>query len=346
MNIYLLLWVIVCLLLIIFDIAKKEVYDIFIIFLLIFLSGFRYRVGVDYDSYLETFSKIIYDKINLFEPVNSIIARATFFLTGNIHLIFFVYSSITIILIYGYISKYSEFKGLSILIFLSMGIFYLSTYNGIRQWLAIAFVTKSIEKSNELKKKGSLIYAVLAFLTHYSAIIVVLIPFIKKRFKLYELIIISILLLIFGKVVFIILEYTPYSIYVKSLIFGKKFSIVSIVVLIVVNSIPIVITKYFKNSTPISTTEVMIINMGLFSTATLLLGFYLKIDSLSIMRMNSYWQIQLVLVIPLIINIIREKHIRLIVYQIVFSTMAIMYLNTIMKNGELYMLVPYSTILF
>lgn len=126
----------------------------------------------------------------------------------NIHAVLFFIQLLTIVPIYTAISKYRE----KYPVWIGMSIYYLmffnSTLNMMRQWIAMGFLLLSFQKFNNKNKKW-IVYLIIACLFHYSAIIGLVFYFAYKfiyRQKKYKLVLgkknisndlISILILVF-----------------------------------------------------------------------------------------------------------------------------------------------------
>lgn len=116
--------------------------------------------------YLNLFSKNIYNNFN-------------FFLLLVFTIIFFNINF--------FLKKISENHTLSITIFF---LFFFIEFNSmLRQAIAVSFFMRGIIYLNEKNKKKYFLTAIIAFLFHYSAIIIFFIPLISKiRFKVYKIV--------------------------------------------------------------------------------------------------------------------------------------------------------------
>ena len=94
---------------------------------------------------------------------------------GTAQLVFLIFAFATIWLIYKFIEYFSKNIELSWLVFVCIGPYFLSTFNGVRQWLAVALFAYSLIFVKERKLKYYLLFNTIGFLFHYSAII--LLPF-------------------------------------------------------------------------------------------------------------------------------------------------------------------------
>ena len=174
-------------------IQNKNQYSVFyflIIAVLIFVGGFRFRVGADYSSYARavyTSSEVIDAIKSLSEPLYKFIvylSRSIF--DDGISTIFIFNLIIVLLAFYGF-SKYDENAiTLYALLFVFIGTWTFS-FNGIRQALACAIIFNGsciLEKEDNTWVKHTLKLALIcfvAFLSHKSAIFMLPIILLSNR---------------------------------------------------------------------------------------------------------------------------------------------------------------------
>ncbi len=174
------------------DSKQKRVVSRIICLCLIVFSGFRFCVGTDFKGYSDTFDKIIsmgrYYEIELgyywlVQFVHSI--------GGTAQLVFLIFSFATLYFIYKFIEYFSENVEISWLIFICIGPYFLSTFNGIRQWLVTAIFAYSLRFVKENKLIKYLIINAISCLFHYSAVILLPLYWLLKikNFNLVKIII-------------------------------------------------------------------------------------------------------------------------------------------------------------
>lgn len=167
------------------DDKSKGKIEIIISFCLIIFSGFRYMVGKDYYNYAYQFKKISQDFTSFSDSEigHRVLIKICSSLGFNSQMMFLLYAIFTILLIARFIRLQSNDIELSWMLFICIGPFYLSTFNGMRQWLAVAlFANALIELSNKNFRKYALLI-LIATLFHYSSIIMIGFYFIVKREK-------------------------------------------------------------------------------------------------------------------------------------------------------------------
>ena len=165
--------------------VKSDLFFYLSFLALTIFSGLRFDVGVDFMSYHQMFEDFKNgNALFLFEPANMMIINTINIFNIDHQVIFFIYSVIIMFGVFYFIKKLSPLKELSILLFVTVGIFYFSTFNGIRQWAAISIGLIAIVKLIEKKHIQFLILVILATLFHLSALLLFIFIFFKIRFYL------------------------------------------------------------------------------------------------------------------------------------------------------------------
>ncbi|MDO6499531.1 EpsG family protein [Photobacterium sanguinicancri] len=315
-------------------------------FLLFVFSSFRKDVGADFDNYYNIFIDF---RMGLapfdFEPLNMLIINVVNYLGLDVYLIFPIYAAITLFSVYYFLCKLSKSKELSLAIFFLTGIFYLSTLNGIRQWAAVALVLVAIVKMIERKTAATLVCVLLAALFHKSAIIMAIIPFLSVRLRPSSMIVITILSFVFVKLVLYIISISGYNRY---LIDGLYTQTVSPLLLILYSSfllIAPVFLGYFSKNVQLSRRLIILINLNFISILILFFGFMSGMSAVSIMRMNMYFQMQVVILLPELFLRVKPISARMLSGFLFLILLTFYFFNTLFSNGYLYKLTPYSTFL-
>ena len=179
--------------------GKKLIMIIFSLLIITCVSGFRYNVGTDFKMY-ESFFYMI-ERFPLFggniETMFILFGKiAHFIIPSSSTLMFFLISLWIYSIIYYLAVKNTEYYDLAIYLFITFG-FFTSSMNGLRQWMAIPAIYLMIQSLSKKKLFKSLIYFLVAFLCHKSAVL--LLPFlvgcyfIKKEKTRFFIIILSLL---------------------------------------------------------------------------------------------------------------------------------------------------------
>lgn len=155
-----------------------------IFFQLFFISAFRYNIGVDYNSYSKHFfeiSKLKFGEVfqYQFEYGFSILNKIVAYFTGNFQILVIICSFITIGFVSFSIYKNSTHKFYSFFLYITLS-FYYSSFNLIRQGIAIAISLLGLKYLIERKFLKYLFIILIASSFHYSVLIMIPIYFIAN----------------------------------------------------------------------------------------------------------------------------------------------------------------------
>ncbi len=165
----------------------KRIMSICVCICLIIYSGFRYQVGTDYDGYTEMFDLIkLYGRYYNIEWGYYGLVRLCHAINGTAQLVFFLFSVVTIYFVYRYIEYFSKDAELSWFLFVCIGPYYLNTFNGMRQWLAIAVFAYSLRYVQEKKGWHYMLLNCITSLFHFSSLLLLPLYFIlrSRRFNM------------------------------------------------------------------------------------------------------------------------------------------------------------------
>ena len=230
------------------------------------VSAIRYDVGTDYllryaPDYIKIGEGI--DIANL-EIGYKIIAWICLLITKDYAIIFAVTSAIIIGLTFYTICKESPYPALSVLIYFG-ACFFFHSLNLMRQYLAISVLLFSYRYLVDKKYIEFTIGVVIACLLHsISAVFVIAILLCDREvFDLKRTIIISILLLIFGKFVWhyivdLVVNHTRFAVYIGSKFDKSKLRVADIIFNFVLY---IIIYYLYKNTKDKGRTEKFFLNM-------------------------------------------------------------------------------------
>lgn len=164
-------------------------------FIIMFLvSAFRYFVGTDFNNYASWFYEINTLKdIHLSSIGFDILILVLKIFTSNNQWLFIITSYIILALVYKATLNYKDDYDLIIYLFITL-IFYFSSFNGIRQWMAIAILMNSLKYIREKKILIYLVYVLVASLFHITALNTIILYFVlnfkcKKQLKIVILIV-------------------------------------------------------------------------------------------------------------------------------------------------------------
>lgn len=150
---------------------------------LIIVSALRYQVGVDYNSYMWMHEAIGRGEAVHAEAGYKALSELVLKYTSDPQAIFVVTSIIILALIGVGIYCYSPQPALSLFLFVSMG-YLFSSFNILRQYIAIAILFVALKFIKENKFLPYLAFVLVAMLFHKTAIIMVPLFFVVQcRFK-------------------------------------------------------------------------------------------------------------------------------------------------------------------
>ena len=183
--------------------VKKRSFLLISFIIIVFLMSTRtFSTGTDTRMYISFFEKVSNYKFNLkiignyYEPLFIIINILLSYISSNPRFFIIVTSSIICYAFYTLIKKNSKNYFLSVLIFIGL-LFFYSTMNTIRQYLAISII---IFGYNFIKNKKILPYmicVVLATLMHSSALVGILIyPLYNMKYNRFRVIIIFLIAIV------------------------------------------------------------------------------------------------------------------------------------------------------
>lgn len=320
-------------------------YNIILIILAIF-SGLRYNVGKDFLTYLSCFEDYNRDLCH-FEIGNEILIYITKLAGVSPWFLFLIYSFVTIFSIGFFIKKMSPNKELSILMFALTPIYFLSTLNLIRQWVAIGLFALAIIELSQLKRLRFILLILLATFFHTSAGILIFLLISTKKLSVKFFIVFSsiytIFLGLFSNKIIEFLALLKYGVYLEKE-FEKDFNLVLLALYICILVATTILGGYFSKSRNMSVGYNILLNMNFFSILILITGYKLNIELLSLMRLNMYFTIQLLVLLPMLLKRIKEKEAKIIFTFGGLLFLIAYYSFTVIVNGVHYDLVPYKTI--
>lgn len=149
--------------------------------ILIIVSGFRYRVGTDYLTYVRYYD--IYKQSSmsfLSQPALTIVARIAALIYDDYATWFFLMALLTIGLIMWSIYKNSINVYLSIVLFVFMGMWHCS-FNAVKQYAALAILFFGHKYLIEKNLKMWIVICLIAMTFHVSALIMLPVYFLVER---------------------------------------------------------------------------------------------------------------------------------------------------------------------
>ena len=296
---------------------------------LISVSGFRYKSGTDYYTYSLIYSdtpKMIIEKENLeigFIALNKFL----FNISTNPQIMFFATSVITNVLIVYGIMKYSTRFELSMYLYICTFCYY-STFNGLRQWIASAIMFIGFKYILERDWKKYFFIVFVAYLFHSSSLIMIPMYFLVNRdFHSKKT------LVIVGLFVFCYIFFNGFISMLFDMLAGSKYADYESTILswqeggsmirVIVYLMPLIVASIFYrdiDKNKFKNIDILM-NLCLMSVLFMLLGT----KHVFFIRMNLFFDIYYVLLIPILTQLNNKKQNRIIYCSIIICYFAFSY---------------------
>lgn len=327
---------------------KKNIKLILIFLILTFIAGFRDSVGTDYNLY-----KNIFYNLNQINSVYSgdieqgyiILNKVIYNLFPNHAMIFIITSGIIIGLFLKSILDYSINYSYSIILFIMLG-YYHSSFNGIRQYIAISIFMYSLRY---IWNKNIIPYTlciIVSSMFHKSALI--LLPFyfylnLNLNRKKY-----TIILIIFSAIGifsdFIIYKLIPiispyyFNKYINTIYLGNGLGGITNNIYILSFIVVIIVAIIQKNKIiNIDKKSNVFLNLCIVSIPLMMLGT----KSLLLFRVSLYFSIYFIFLIPVVFKSLNTK-MKMCTYHILIAWIFFFYITTLLgRDGA----IPYMNIL-
>ena len=153
--------------------------------IIIFISGFRHGVGVDYASYVEIYNDIVSGMPTHVEAGYQLLNLIAFEVGASAQFVFLVMALLTVFFAVRYIFFFSNWPALSLIMYALMPVFYLASFNGVRQFLAVTIFAFSLKYLVCRKIARYCLFVMLASCFHVTAILLLpLYFFLNRRYSL------------------------------------------------------------------------------------------------------------------------------------------------------------------
>lgn len=314
------------------DSLKKFVHILFAIF-----SGFRYKIGVDYDNYISTFNWDIGYSVN--ELGFELLINMLTHIGATYQMMFLIMAIITQYFVYQIFKRLDKGFWLATLVYYCFSTFYIASFNGSRQYVAIAIAIWALKYVYEKKIiKYSLAIMVAALSFHFSVLIFLPIYFFLQYDYSKKMIICQIVAVIFcARFLDIIVSYTPYLVYMER---EKDLVVHDTVYLFCLISLVLAFTSHRYR---LLAQDRIFTNMNLLCLFSLILVLVQSSGMIKqmMLRINSYFLFAFLCILPKMVYSFKSQPRRLAI--IFIMIVAITYLTkTIIGSGAHYALVPYQ----
>ena len=309
------------------------------IIVLVFFSGFRKNVGLDYNNYLELFDSI---KLNYDVPLEfgyQILINIIILIGGKYQLLVLISSVITNFFIGLFIYRNSSNPNYSLFIYISLSIFYLATFTAMRQFIAVGlfFYSLNFIISKQFWKYFALI--LLGTSIHITMIFLLPLYFLLGRnFKFWHYIAMTFIFLLCLKIVDIIFLRLGFS---QLYFIQDEDAKISPIIFIfsAVGFFFIIIRNRFIHQ---NVNNIIYLNMVFILLLITLSIFVTIIPPAIILRMSSYFSISYLILIPAFFLTIKNLYFRYFSLLLGTCISIFFYIFLIVFNGKRYNLIPYD----
>lgn len=330
----------------------KDIVYVILVAALIIIAGFRYYSGYDFGNYSSMYyGSMLGERFDGVEKAYYYLNRMFNSFTDSPQAIIFTMSLVTLAIKAVVLRKASNKYLFGIFIYVCM-FYFVYDMGQIRSSLAAAFGAVAIYLSVKEKKKIAIIFIILAAVFHTSAIILLLVLFVKgKKHNAIKLAVIYILCFLLGRFVSLhslgifaqhhiggalgkkIYMYTVYHGFAQKIGISLTliFDLVVIIIALVVRKVYSVKDKYYN----------MIFNIYFIGVCIyLLFNNYFVIG----VRLSNYFKLVLVVFIPMIISKVPNKRIRALMVMFFVVVLTLMAYREVSGNINVYL--PYQMNLF
>jgi hypothetical protein len=306
---------------------------------MIFLGAFRYMVGIDYQTYDANFKLAGLGYNTPMEYGFDKLAQLVHYIGGTPQLVFAVSSLLTILLIFKFILEHSRIPALSIFLYFTLAPLYLASFNGVRQFLAVAIFAYSIRFILNHSFYKYLFIILVGSLFHITVILMLPLYFIiRRKIKIYHICILVATYIIMLQFVGIVIQMM--GIPPRLLIGTSAHEGLAVQAYLLLS---ITICSFILRDKLIKKNEQnnVFTNLLLFGTIIAFTPLFTDLSIQSVTRMTSYFTFSLIVLIPEFILLFKNYMTKM---TFLFTTILIStsyYFLIILIKGESYQLVPY-----
>lgn len=314
----------------------------------LFFSGFRYGVGVDYAAYSDIFFSLssgfdLDPSVDKLEPMTGFIVRAVNYFGFGEQYFFLLYSFITLFGVFFFIRKFSPDRRVSIFVFICVGIYFFATFNIIRQWLAISFFLMSLVSILSNRYLVSLLFLICMIASHYTSILLLLVyPFLFIRFSFFGALVGLILLFFVAYIAQFFIAGTVYAIYLDNQFLSADLNVIFLLLYVASMLFFLLYFGYFNKRVYIGRELLILLNMCLMSISIVVGMIAVDASSTLMMRVNTYFQVQIIILFSYLFISLKGRLIYYYGKLAFFILIGSYYFYTLLVNGAKYSLTPYS----
>ena len=324
------------------DKAKKKVF-LCAGFALSIFAGIRYDVGVDYANYADLYS--LSNDLYQMEEIGFIGIIKLFNWLGLPFSVFCLsYSLLTVLLICHFIEKYSPYVYFSLLIYYALGNYFFSSFNAMRQALAVAIFMNCLPLvANGKLGKYCLNITISTCFVHFSSLILLPLYFLLR--KKYSLIIKLIAvggIVLFGKLAVQLIALSPYRIYLAFENFASSVPLTYYLI----GGIAMITFLYAWKHPQWEKEHLVLSNMNFAAILLLCLLFLYNGTQLVMVfnRLLSYFTMIYVVVLPILFKELHIASNRKFFIATASCFFFVLCCWALYQNGEANNMIPYQTI--
>ena len=307
------------------------------------VASLRYNNGTDYIMYARVFNNIRNNTYSITVKSMEIgfyaLVRLCTYLTSSYWFLFFLVSLIIVFFYFKGIWQESNNIVLSVLLFFLCGTFF-DSFNGLRQYIAAAICFYALKYVFDGDIKKYFICVIIATLFHYSAIVLLLLYFIRKIvINIPKAVVLIVSVVLGGNIIFQlvlkIIGYTRYRYFLNSIEFKVIPTEASILYISIISIIFCIIILFNKTMTE---RQRIMFNLQVVTEIVVLLSLFIPLIS----RVEYYFLPIEILIIPEMIKMIKNCQIRRIIcFFICLMFFMIVWWHGIINNGW-YDALPYN----
>jgi hypothetical protein len=342
---YFYIYILVVLLLIVAGKLKSDTILLLTVFIMFLFSGFAYEVGTDWHYYktvyFSEFSNL--EILSVMDPVFLLIRNIGKFLSLDWVFLQVVYVLLILFFTYLGLQRFSTYKGYAWFVYMSLPNMFLMSMVGFRQSLAvsISFFAISIFATHGKIRKVYL-YLIFSAAAHYSAVAILALVFLLKKY----------LYIVYARktyAILVILSLIAWKIglgqYLQSLLFGRYESYdlsydigVNTMRLIANNGLFLLIL--FQKDLFLSDKKIIVL-FNVFVCGLLILN--VMADNVYLSRMYIYFEVMLLVLLPRLIFIQRDKSLKYFYFISVSFYLISYYINSVIMYTTPYNNYIYSS---
>ncbi len=325
------------------DVTLVTKFYFFEFFFLMLLGALRKNVGVDYVNYEELFHRS--DELYKMKESGFIWLVEVF---NSLHLSFVVFCSLfaflSVWLAFRFILKHSPYVFFSVLMYFSLGNYYFSTFNAMRQALATVIFLNLL---SFIEEKKFWKYTVILLLTAYfvHATVLLLIPlyfFLRKDWNIFYKMLFLGITVVFNSFLMVIIENSPYAVYLKF----EFFASVVPPTYYFIGLMSLIVFLYSWRNTAWRKEHILFSNLNYLTLLLIYLVFAYENTPLVMVinRVLGYFTLIYVVLLPMLFVEMKKYNNRYVLITLISAVFAFLSYWALSHNGVDNQMIPYTTL--